>query len=296
MRDITKVTDVGKLPARDSSGHKGSYGHVLVVGGSRGMVGAVAMACNSAFRGGSGLVTFAAPEPVQLAIAPMTMCATSLPLACDEAGELAPESLRQVHDELARCDVLAIGPGMGVGPRQQQLVRWALEQPKPAIIDADGLNNLARIDGWPSLRRCPLVLTPHPGELSRLTGRAVKDIQSSRPEVAIETARGWLAPADTDNRLVLVLKGAGTIVTDGEKVYQNTTGNPGMASGGSGDILTGLAAALLGQGMEPFDAATAAVYAHGLAGDLAADKLGQVSLMASDLLDYLPAAMRGVSG
>lgn len=286
-----KVTKVPRLPARDREGHKGSYGKVLVVGGSRGMAGAVGLASNSALRGGAGLVMFAAPEKVQLTIAAIAPCATSTPLPCDEIGNVSAEAGKPMRQTLDKCDILAIGPGFDKGTPQEQLIRIALEQDKPAVIDADGLNNLAKIDNWPALRKCPLVLTPHPGEFSRLTGKGIKDIQSDRRNAAEQAAGEWAAATETDQPLVLVLKGAGTVVTDGERTYINDTGNPGMASGGSGDVLTGLTAALLGQGLEAFDAACLAVWVHGTAGDLAAGQLGQPSVMATDLLDYLPEAM-----
>jgi NAD(P)H-hydrate epimerase len=258
------------------------------------MVGAVALASNAALRGGAGLVTFAAPETVQLAAAALCPCATSVPLACEGGGELAAPAMRQVLQAARAADVLAVGPGFGVGARQQEIVRAALEQDKPVVLDADGLNNLAKIDGWPTIRRCGVVLTPHPGEFSRLTGRTIADIQAARQAAAVAAVREWLSagPAGPDfPPLVLVLKGAGTVVTDGRRVRLNATGNPGMATGGSGDVLTGLTAALIAQHLPPFDAACLAVHLHGRAGDLAAQQLGEPSLIATDLLDYLPAAM-----
>jgi NAD(P)H-hydrate epimerase len=179
---------------------------------------------------------------------------------------------------------------MAVGSGQQNLVRAALQQDRPVVLDADGLNNLVMIDRWPDIRKCPLILTPHPGEFSRLTGRSVKQIQSGRQNAAVEAARKWGKNDKTP--LVVVLKGAGTVVTDGRRIYVNPTGNPGMATGGTGDVLTGLTGAMLGQGLEPFEAACLAAWCHGRAGDLAARKLGRVSLIASDLLEYLPIAIR----
>lgn len=290
---IERIDTVVKLPARKRDAHKGEFGRVLVVGGSRGMVGAPALAANAALRGGAGLVTFAAPRTIQLAVAAICPCATSIPLACDDADELTGEAVRQVAAAAAQCDVLAVGPGMAVGRRQQDLVQAALEQEKPLVLDADALNNLWRIADWPAIRRCPAVLTPHPGEFARLTGRDVKEIQAERQSAAVAAVRQW-----TDQRtescppLVCALKGAGTVVTDGRRMYVNDTGNAGMATGGSGDVLTGLAAAFLGQGLAAFEAASLAVRCHGLAGDLAAEKLAQVSLTATDLLDYLPAALQ----
>ena len=287
------IESLAKLPPREADGHKGDYGRVLIVGGSRGMVGAVALAANATLRGGAGLATFAAPETIQLAAATLCPCATSVPLACDADGQLAAEAIRQFRQAAKAADVLAVGPGMATGARQRDLVRAAIEQDKPLVLDADGLNNLAQVAGWSALRRCGLVLTPHPGEFARLSGRSVGDIQADRLSAAVDTARQWLdaAPGGA-GPLVLLLKGAGTVVTDGRRGRVNRTGNPGMATGGSGDVLTGLLAALLAQGLAPFEAACLAAHLHGRAGDLAAEQLSQAALIATDLLDFLPAAMK----
>jgi NAD(P)H-hydrate epimerase len=295
FKKVERVRRPPVLPRRRRDGHKGNYGHVLVVGGAMGMSGAVAMASQSALRGGAGLVTFAAPAPVQPVIAGLCPCATSIALSCDADCAPDPAAVRQVLKAAGACDVIAAGPGMGAGAGRQAIVRAVLAQDRPLVLDADGLNNLCAIDGWPQLRRCPMVLTPHPGEFSRLTGKKVAEIQTRRIECAVEAASTWLA-AGPDAPLVLVLKGAGTVVTDARRVYVNTTGNPGMATGGSGDILTGLLAALIGQGLAPFEAACLGVYAHGLAGDLGAKALGEVSLTAWDLIDYLPPALKTVTG
>lgn len=290
---MEEVIGIPKLAPRRPDAHKGDFGRVLVVGGSRGMIGAPALAANAALRGGAGLVTFAAPETVQLAIASLCPCATSVPLACAADGRLAAAAVRQMAEAAAACDVLALGPGMGAGGRQADLVRAALEQTRPLVLDADGLNNLAGVAGWPALRRCPLVLTPHPGEFARLTGRTVEAVRADRAGAAAAAAREWSDPATEGiEPLVCVLKGAGTVVTDGRRVFVNTTGNPGMATGGSGDVLTGLAAAMLAGGLEPFEAACLAAHVHGRAGDLAAEKLGQAAMTAADLLDFLADAMK----
>ena len=270
------------LPSREADAHKGDFGRVLIVGGSRGMIGAPAMAAMAALRGGAGLVTMAVPKKIQLATAALCPCATSIPLADESEAE-------QVVEAAAASDVLAVGPGMGVGWIQTAIVAAVLDQPMPVVLDADGLNNLVEIADWPDLPRCPLVLTPHPGEFARLTGLSVDDIQADREAAALSATQEWAGDADD---VVCVLKGAGTVVTDGRRVYVNETGNPGMATGGSGDILTGLIAALIGQGLPVFDAACLSTWAHGRAGDLAAEELGQTSLIATDLLDYLPAALR----
>ena len=297
---MKKIDHPPRLPHRAVDSHKGTFGRVLVVGGSRGMIGAPALVGNAALRGGAGLATLAVPESIQLSVATLCPCATSLPLACNASGEFVPESIRQVLDVAEQCSVLAVGPGMGIGSGQKNLIRACLEQTKPVVLDADGLNNLCGMEGWAAWRRCPLVLTPHPGEFARLTGLKGADVQSDRMKHAVDAAQRWndqfVKTTAEALPLVLVLKGAGTVVTDGQGVYVNKTGNPGMATGGAGDVLTGLLAAVLAQGMLLFGAACLAVNAHGRAGDLAAEKLGQVSLIATDLLDFLPAAMQEAVG
>ncbi len=290
MSDIRRITDVATPGSRDRGAHKGDFGRVLIVGGSRGMIGAPALSGNAAFRGGAGLVALAVPETVQLAVASLCWCATSIPLTCANDGQLNAEALRQIARASEACDVLAVGPGMGVGTVQQNLVRTVLDQSKPVVLDADGLNNLAAIADWPELRNCPLVLTPHPGEFARLSGRDTAAVQVGRESAAIDAVGKWAAP--DRGPLVCLLKGAGTVVTDASAVYVNNTGNPGMATGGSGDILTGLIAALIAQGLEPFDAACLGARVHGLAGDLASSKFGETSMTAADLLDFIPDAFR----
>ena len=285
---LQRITTLPHLPDRKADAHKGSFGHVLVVGGSIGMVGAPSLSANGALLGGAGLVTVAIPAAIQQTVAGLCPCATSVPLACSQTGEPTGQAVQQALDVAETCDVLAVGPGMGVGHTQRDIVSSILAQPKPVVLDADGLNNLCDMDDWPAARRCPLVVTPHPGEMARLTGLTIGQIQADRQSAAADAARQWRS----DAQLTVVLKGAGTVVTDGQVVYVNDTGNPGMATGGAGDVLTGLIAALIGQGLTPFDAACLGVWAHGRAGDLAASQLGMVSLTAADLLDYLPAALR----
>lgn len=290
MSRIETVSSVPVLRRRRPDGHKGDYGRVLIVGGSRGMIGAVALSARAALRGGAGLVTFAAPGPVQLTIAGLCPCATSIPLACRPGtDELAAEAVAQVCHAAAGSDVLAVGPGMGVGTAQQNLVRAVLGLDRPLVLDADALSNLAKVADWSALRTGPLVLTPHPGEFARLTGLTVADIQADRRTAAVSAAREWSGAAEPP--LICVLKGAGTLVTDGRRLFVNTTGNPGMATGGTGDVLTGLTAAMIGQGLGRFGAACLAVHCHGRAGDLARQRLGEASVMADDLLAALPAAI-----
>ncbi len=290
--EVERIETLPTLSARKRDGHKGNYGRVLIVGGSRGMVGAPALAANAALRAGAGLVTVAAPQAVQLAVASLCPCATSVPLASGAGGGLAEAAVGQVQEAAEQRDVLAIGPGLGTGGGRADLLAWVLKQDRPAVIDADGLNALAAMHGWHRKRNCPLVLTPHPGEFARLTGRSVGDIQADREGAACRAAGEWAGEAAQP--LVCVLKGAGTVVADGRRLYVNATGNPGMATGGTGDVLTGVIAALMGQGLGPFQAACLGVHVHGLAGDLAASRLGEVSVIASDLLEDLPAAITQV--
>ncbi len=298
---MKRVEEIPTLSPRPRDGHKGLFGHILIIGGSRGMIGAPALAGTAALRAGAGLVTLALPQSVQLASASICPCATSIPLPCDEGGELANEAIAAAFKAAESCNVLAVGPGMAQGQVQRMLIQAVLEQEKPAVIDADGLNNLAQIDDWPARRRCPLILTPHPGEMARLTGKPTKQIQDDREIAAALAIAGWTAAAEVTEAknpppLVLVLKGEGTIVTDGSQIYINDTGNPGMATGGTGDVLTGIISALLGQKLSPFDAAVLGVYLHGLAGDIAASDIGEVCLIASDLSDYLPDAFAETMG
>ena len=248
------------------------------------MVGAPALAANAALRGGAGLVKIACPRVSQQTTAGLAPCATSVPLPCSAQGLISSRAASPLTDLSAEHDVLAIGPGMGRGAGVAKVVRALLTIPdRPKVIDADGLNNLAAVDKWWRRALGPLVLTPHPGEMRRLLDGAGLAVElSNRSECATSLARRTGA--------VVVLKGAGTVVADGDRALVNRTGNPGMATAGSGDVLTGLIAALVGQGMSPFDAAMLGVYVHGLAGDLAAEELGEASLMATDLIDFLPEA------
>jgi len=286
-----QIRSVPKLPRRARDAHKGNFGRVLVVGGSRGMIGAPALAANSALRGGAGLVTMAVPACIQQTVAALAPCATSIALPHTGAG-LINDDGEALARAISQADVIAFGPGIGAGGaaldrRWHQLL--ATCSAKPVVIDADGLNLLARLE--PAARCVPgsrWVLTPHPGEMGRLIGRTTAGVQEDRLGSALRCVERLNAAGEH----VVVLKGAGTIVTDGRRVYVNNTGNPGMATGGAGDVLTGVIAALIGQGLSLFDAAVLGVYVHGRAGDLAAKRLGEVSLIASDLIDTLPAAFQ----
>jgi ADP-dependent NAD(P)H-hydrate dehydratase len=275
------VTHLPVLAPRAVDSNKGTYGRVLVVAGSRGMSGAAILCGGAALRGGAGLVYVAVPEGILGIVAGANPCYLTSPLPQDEHGRFADAAEPQLLALAEANTVLALGPGIGRSPALTGLVSAIVSRTKkPLVLDADGLNALESTVGTLSNRPAPLVLTPHPGEFARLLHTDIASVQARRQELAVEFASA--------HRLVLVLKGHATIVTDGRRVYHNTTGNPGMATGGTGDVLAGLIAALLGQGLEAFSAAQLGVYLHGLAGDLARDDLGEVSLIASDLLEYLP--------
>ncbi len=267
---------VPMIPVRAVDSHKGTYGRVLVIAGSRGMSGAAVLTGSAALRSGAGLVTVACPEAVQDIVAMGNACYTTFGFS----------ELASLVELAAKCDVIAIGPGLGLAPETATMVRTIIDAfpAKPIVLDADGLMNLLPLPESIRTRATPIVMTPHPGEFARLTGRTASEIAANREAFAVEFA--------TQYRVVLLLKGHRTIVADGTQLTTNETGNPGMATGGTGDVLTGVIAAFIGQGFSPFDAAVLGAHVHGRAGDLAAEVLGMVSLIASDLLDYLPQAIR----
>ena len=288
--EVTTPRDFAQLLApRPRDSNKGMFGHALIVGGSFGKSGAAAMSGMAALRMGAGLSTVATPARVLTAVASFAPELMTEPLAETSAGSIAMAEAqnRRFLDLTQPMTVVAIGPGIGRNPETVQFVHEAVHQTKvPLVLDADGLNAFEgqanQLDG----RRRPMVLTPHPGEMSRLAGISIKAVQADRLKVARSFAR--------DHNLVLVLKGDRTIIAlpDGS-AWVNPTGNPGMATGGTGDILTGMTAGAIAQ--MPNDharAAIAAVYLHGLAGDVACEKMGEHSLVATDLLDGLPEAFR----
>ena len=283
---LRTVKKIPRLPRRKSDSHKGDFGRVLIVGGSRGMIGAPALAASAALRSGAGLVKMALPAGIQLTVAALEPCATSLALPDTAAGTFSLAAVAKIISAAKDHDVVAIGTGLDQSAALVKLLAAVISLPnKPLVIDADGLNNLARIKDWPKKVRAKLILTPHPGEAKRLWSSLKESAcPKHRQAVALGLARAC--------RQTVVLKGAGTVVTDGSKIYVNKTGNPGMATGGTGDVLTGIITALIGQGLDLFDSAVLGVYLHGRAGDVAAEMVGQVSLTARDLLEVLPDVVR----
>jgi ADP-dependent NAD(P)H-hydrate dehydratase len=273
------------VPPRAPDANKGSCGRIAVVAGSRGMSGAAALCGVAALRGGAGLVKLSIPECIWPIVAASNPCYLTAPLPEDVQGRINAKAVPQLLEALRGQTVTVLGPGMGQSPELPDVLAAVLHaDTTPLVLDADGLNTLAKHLDLLKTNKRPLVVTPHPGEFARLTGASITEIQSRRRESAVRFAEQLQG--------VVVLKGHRTVVTDGDRVYVNTTGNPGMATGGTGDVLAGLIGALIGQGLEPFTAAQLGVYLHGLAGDLARDALGEPSLIASDLLDYLPPAFQ----
>lgn len=276
------------LPSRPPAGHKGTFGHVLVVGGARGMSGAPMLAARGAQRVGAGLVTLAGPVGLSHVFAAAIMEALTRPLPEMLDGGLAAEAAAEVLQALSRADVLVIGPGLSRSEAVAQVVRRVLEQTdRPVVADADALYALgegARYLEKTRGRRCPLVVTPHPGEMARLCAATVKEILANPLAIARDRARAWGA--------VVVLKGSPTVVAapDG-RAYINSTGSNALGTGGTGDVLAGAIGGLLAQGADALAAAVAGVYVHGLAGDLAAASRGPAGIVAGDVADCLPQAL-----
>lgn len=268
--------------ARDT--HKGTYGHLLVVAGSRGKTGAATMVGEAALRIGAGLVTVAIPESLNPILEVKLTEVMTEPLP-EEDGFLAKNALLRVFHLMEGKKALAVGPGLGVNEATKELICGLLKESHiPMVFDADAINCLAGNLEPLKTKKAPLILTPHPGEMGRLLGIGPSEVKAKKLELVRTLAEQY--------GIIVVLKGAGTIIGDPSgKLYINPTGNPGMASGGMGDILTGLIGGLLAQGVEPLEAAKLGVYLHGLAGDLACEELGELSLVATDLLRFLPKAI-----
>jgi NAD(P)H-hydrate epimerase len=278
---LQTINQVPTLEPRAIDAHKGDCGKVCIIAGSIGMSGAAALAGRSALRAGAGLVRVATPRSVLSIVASIEPSFTTIALPEDSVGRISAKAINTILNAASENDALAFGPGIGISGTLQSVLAALLEQEKlRLIIDADGLNNLTKIKDWPAKLKAELILTPHPGEMKRIWSALFREqLPDDRKEQAVQLAQR--------TKSVTALKGAGTVVTDGEKVYINKTGNPGMATAGSGDVLTGVITALMGQGLSNFDAAVLGVYIHGLAGDIATEKMGQVSLMATDIIDAL---------
>jgi NAD(P)H-hydrate epimerase len=293
---LAEESDVAKAyPPRAASAHKGTFGHVLVAAGAVGKTGAAILAATGALVSGAGLVTVATPAPALPVVAHGRPEIMTEALSVTGSGSLDHEAVGRVTSLAKKRDALVIGPGLGQDATVRGFVREALRAYEgPVIVDADGLNALAGPDRVPRatdvLRRsAPVVVTPHPGEMARLVGASTAEVQRRR----LETARAFAV----ETGAVVVLKGQRTVVArpDGAACV-NTTGNPGMATGGTGDVLSGIVGALLARGLDGWTAAVAAVHLHGAAGDDAAGRVGEESLAASDLLTSIPNVLRRIQG
>ena len=280
MKELDHASVLAKLPDRDPRGHKGDYGRLLLLCGSRGYTGAAALAAMGALRCGAGLVFLGVPESIYAIEAVKLTEPVVFPLP-DCGGVFAPEAAEQIKERLGRMDAVLIGPGLGQSEGTLAVLRCVLNSfSGPVIVDADGINLLVQHKDILRGRTGITILTPHEGEAARLLGRAVTDRQTDALLLARELGA------------ILVLKGHQTLITDGEVVFCNPTGNPGMAVGGSGDVLAGMIAGLLGQKLSALDAAACAVWLHGAAGDLCAREMGQYAMLPTDYLEVLPRLLK----
>ncbi len=290
LRLMDDAWATGLLPARPSASHKGSFGSALVVAGSRSYIGAAYLAGAAATRVGAGLVTIALPESLQSAVAAKATEPTYLPLPESSPGVVSPAAARVILDAAPGYEALLIGCGLGLAGDTVQFVESILysdEELPPTIVDADGLNILSKTTEWWAKFNGPAVLTPHPGEMSRLTASPTSVIQTNRIETATSSAKSW--------NKVAVLKGAFTVVAmPGGSTLLSPFANPGLASAGTGDVLAGTIAGLLSQGMTLENAAALGVYIHGAAGERVRDDFGDTGMIASDLLSELPRVIKAL--
>lgn len=268
------------LPDRDVEGHKGTFGKVLLLCGSRGYTGAAYLAAMGALRTGAGLVFLGVPESIYTIEAIKLNEPVVFPLP-DEGGKLSDKAIPEILARLKTMDAVLIGCGLGQSEGTLAVIKAVLEEAEcPVVLDADGINVLKDHKDILRGRQAPTILTPHEGEFLRFGG----DLSAGRMEATVRFAREW--------NCILVLKGHGTCISDGRQCYRNPTGNPGMAVGGSGDVLAGILASLLGQGLEPLTAAVCGVWIHGAAGDLCARELGQYGMLPTDMLNALPRLLK----
>lgn len=284
---ITKEEIKKLLPKRPKDAYKNVFGHVLVLAGSAGMTGAAALTSEAAIRIGAGLVTLGIPKSLNQILAVKLTEVMTKPLAETEEQTLSLKALDGINNliQLRNINVAVIGPGLSTHPETVELVRSFVAASKiPLVIDADALNALVgKLDIFKSARG-PVVITPHAGELGKLIAVHATEIKKARGKYPFQFSK--------DTGVICVLKGYQTIITDGQKIVVNNTGNPGMATAGSGDVLGGMLGGLIAQGLEAMEAAKAAVYIHGLAGDIAIKETTEMGLVASDIIKAIPKALK----
>ncbi len=279
MQTIDKLKN---LPRRDTENHKGTFGRVLVIAGSTGMSGAGCLAAHAAQKAGAGLITLALPKGLNYVGEQYRASVMSHPLEETDDGALSLRAVPKIAELAQRMDVCALGPGLGSEDETQEVVEILVRELEvPLVIDADGLNALQKKTKVLLERSSPTIITPHPGEMAALAGlEGARAVQKNRRGVSTSFAK--------EHGVITVLKGHKTLVTDGNSIYVNMTGNPGMATGGMGDVLTGIIAALAGQGMGCLAAACLGVFVHGLAGDIASEKQSMTSNSPEDVIETLP--------
>jgi ADP-dependent NAD(P)H-hydrate dehydratase / NAD(P)H-hydrate epimerase len=276
------------IPKRYSISNKGDYGKVFILSGSPGMTGAGCLTARAALRTGAGLIYIGVPAILSSVYDASLTEAVTIPLPDGGSGYLVPGSLGQIMERVNRSTVAAIGPGLSVNENIVQIVHDIIENSNiPLVIDADALNAVSKDISVLARSKAEIILTPHPGEMSRLTGISIEEIQKRRLQIAHDFAAEW--------KVIVVLKGSRTVIADPlGNVFINPTGNSGMATGGTGDVLTGIIAGLTGQGAKAIQAAVAGVYLHGLAGDAAAKIKGEYGMIASDLVEEIPFSIKNV--
>lgn len=280
IRELTHREVLELLPDRDPWGHKGSFGKLLLLCGSRGFTGAAYLSAMGALRSGAGLVFLGVPDSIYAIEAVKLNEPVVFPLP-DEDGKLSFLSIPQIAKRLQSADAVLLGCGLGISSGTETVVKTVLEQAEcPVVLDADGITLMKAHKDILRGRKHPTILTPHDGEFLRFGGTIGED----RMESAVRFAREWNS--------IILLKGHETCITDGYTCYRNKTGNPGMAVGGSGDVLAGIIAALLGQGLPPLEAAACGAFLHGMAGDLCAEELGQYGMLPTDMLKILPRLLK----
>ena len=268
------------LPEREQTAHKGDFGKILLLCGSRGYTGAAYLAAMGTLRAGAGLVFLGVPESIYGIEAVKLNEAIVFPLP-DEDGKLSEKAIPEILERLSKMDAVLIGPGLGQSEGIYRVVEAVLQQAQcPVVLDADGINVVAAHMDILRKRTAPTILTPHAGEFARLGG-----VMEAGRQIAAENMA-------EDLGCVMLLKGSGTVITDGSTTYINPTGNPGMAVGGSGDVLAGMITALLGQGISALESAACGAWLHGAAGDICAEEIGQYGMLPTDMLAVLPRLLK----
>lgn len=274
------------LPKRKEDSHKGDYGRVGIIGGSRGMTGAPYLTTMAALRSGTGLVYTLIPKTLEDIMA-IKLTEAIIVGVDDNKGDFSKNSISELLDFIKKLDGLAIGPGFGVSDDRLEIIEKIFESFQgPIVLDADGINCIAKKPDILLKRKGITVMTPHPGELANFLGNTVKEVQDNRIYYSKYVSQKY--------NIITILKGNNTIVAKGEQIFINSTGNPGMATGGSGDILTGMVISFICQGNSPFDSSVLGVFSHGLAGDMARDDKGDYGLIAMDILEYIPKALKKI--